>query len=1130
MNTDVAHRIAQLGNRLGLGVVAVVGAGLSLSARYPTSAGLAALLWDAVDADPAARADLAAELGKADMPTKLLVGDNGDHWDPAWRTVEGSPAARQRFQQEMANLDRHRSAQPSAAHEALAALIHAGVVECVVSLNWDTALESAYRRQYGTGIPDGILFKPHGDAADPQQPWMLPHLPGTLGPDLRDRIRSLVADHPRTLLIVGYSERDTVVVDHLIAPLDQGWRVCRMGPDVSGSDDIPAVADTALPALANGTRQREATSAWHTVPFSGRHDISHALAGERLGPSDVEACPRLPEVALLVDALRRDHAVVLNGDSGCGKSISAYQALSDLLENGYEVLRLRDDARKRGLRQWMADLSLYPHRKALLVDDAQDLPADLVRELAETATADQLVLVVGVDHVAGGVTTYRISNIAAIGALARDMQGRADEILPKIRALDDFVGNLAGDELLMNRIEEASTKDSAWLFFYTLTGGWRRTERDALDLRGHDRADLLLLALAIAQIAGVDAGVTTDSLAPYARQLGRDRAWIDRSLAILRDKRLITRNDGVLRCAHLRSAWALIKWMLHPPRYSHTPPQPVTIPPIASAAETPAPPLPPPIRRTERPRAVLPDHHVEADRKTAAAFFRLTLDSPHTPLRGAAWLIGRNHDSESRWVLNQYDVLHLPRIHALSERALATPAGPDAAMAAQLLENLLSPYEDDCLDLIRDHHGRVLEWVRGITPENGWAIGDLINALANDDRAFTENLLADVDPHALARLIPDGGWPHVYSTTRAVDRITQAAGMPLTTRVGHAYDPEAFQALAANPPADIHAVDELLSVLAYTQRDLGLEVFNQLTPHLATAISRNPPIESQKMFRTWAFLLGFAPHFLRGRHVPDPAARRLAKKFVRTLDADRFARTLSHPAADLTWENFCGFVEAMKEIDPTSVKTIVSRIDVAELAAEFEQSLPTPSRCHLYAVEVLREHRPDEAQELLERFEARYAAIDIFLASMAPKMTIRLLRRGLPLDLGLRSHDWEIAATVVDSIAAHDPQTASELAEANRPGFIAGLSSKSTDPFEDLSAWIRASDKHAPGLVDEVLRQLPADAVTAWASELRKKDRKREIARLVHRAAASDGPAAAEAHELIRRFPSLQRQRKEPSP
>ncbi|UUU18962.1 hypothetical protein [Streptomyces sp. DSM 40750] len=381
-SVDVDSRIASLRGRLGLGAVAVVGAGLSLSARYPASAGLTALLWDAIDADPAARAVLATALARPDEPAKLLVGDDAAAWDPAWRAVENSTPARRRFQEEMANLDRSRSAQPSAAHEALAGLIHAGVVECVVSLNWDTALEAAYRRQYGTAIPPEILFKPHGDAAHPERTWMLPHLPGTLGPDLADRIGRLVADHPRTLLIVGYSERDRVVVDQLITPLDQGWRVCRIGPDVSGGDDIPAPADTALPALAEEIRRRETVSAWHTVAFTGRRDVGHALAGARLGPADVDACPRLIEVGLLIDSLRRDHAVVLNGDSGCGKSITAYQALNDLREHGYEVLRLPDDARRRDVRQWAADLALYPHRKALLVDDAQDL----IRELAETAT------------------------------------------------------------------------------------------------------------------------------------------------------------------------------------------------------------------------------------------------------------------------------------------------------------------------------------------------------------------------------------------------------------------------------------------------------------------------------------------------------------------------------------------------------------------------------------------------------------------------------------------------------------------------------------------------------------------------------------------------------------------------
>ncbi|UUU18963.1 hypothetical protein [Streptomyces sp. DSM 40750] len=131
------------------------------------------------------------------------------------------------------------------------------------------------------------------------------------------------------------------------------------------------------------------------------------------------------------------------------------------------------------------------------------------------------------------------------------MRERAHEILPLVQALDDFVGDRAGDVPLSSRIDEAATKNSAWLFFHTLTGGWRRTERAALDLRTHDRADLLLLSLAVAQVAGVDAGVTADALEPYAHALGRDREWIDQGLQTLQDMRLTTMSDGVLRCAHL---------------------------------------------------------------------------------------------------------------------------------------------------------------------------------------------------------------------------------------------------------------------------------------------------------------------------------------------------------------------------------------------------------------------------------------------------------------------------------------------------------------------------------------------------------------------------------------------------
>lgn len=1123
MSDDVVDRIARMRGQLMLGAVVVVGTGLPISANDPTRAGLTAVLWRAIDADLAARALLAAELGQPDQPAKLLVGDDFDRSNIAWRAVENSTRARQRFQHEMTNLNLRHNARPSAAHEALAALIHAGAIECVVSLNWDTGLESAYRRRYGTEIPPRILFKPYGDATHPELPWVLPHLPGTPGPDLEARIRQLAADYPRTLLLVGGAERDRHMVEKIMAPLDQEWRVCRIDPEASGIDDIPSRAETVLSALASDVRELEDASAWHTVTFTGKGDIGRALVGERLGPSEVDACPRLFEVDLLVDGLRRDHSVVLNGDSGCGKSITAYQALRDLVKDGYEVLRLRDDARERGPRQWAADLASYPHRKVLLIDDAQDLSPDLVRELAETATSDQLVLIVGVDHVAGGVTTYSISDTAAVGTLADEMRKRADDILPALRQLDDFVGEQAGDEPLLDRLAEASRADSAWQFFYTLTGGWRRTERDALDLRGHDRADLLLLALAIAQVASVDAGVTADALESHAHALGRDRDWIDRGLRVLQEKRLTIVNDGVLRCAHLRSAWALITWMLHLPevRYNPNPETPVVIPPIASAI-APAPSIPtPPGRRTRRVRAVLPQAEIEADRETAATLLCLALDAPDTSLRGAAWLIGRNHREEARWVLRRYGVLTRSRVRALGERALSTPAGADAGMAAQLLLSLLSMAGSDCLDLARDHSYRIREWVLHVSPENGWAIGDLINSLSNDDRAFTEQLLGDVDPFALARLIPMGGWPHIYSTTHAVARITQGGGMILIESVGNACDLSAFDALAASPPVGIENINQLLRALAYTAPGIGRAVFERLIPHLAAHVSANPPAESAKLFDTWVFLLGFAPRFLRGRRAPDREARRLAKKFVRSLDREQLAQALSRPRTDRSWYNFDLFINFLWEADTVFGKDVVSRMDFEVLAAEFERSLPVPPRNHLYAVELLYEFRPNEARELLERYETQYSAIDGFLAHMAPEMTTRLLRRGLPFDLGLHLQDWGFAAALLDSLAGYDEQVAVELAVANCSGFVAGLASNYTEPFEGLSAWVQVCDTHAPGLVDDAIRQLPSGAVASWARALRKGTRRHEITPLVYRALDTAGPAAAEARELMRRFPGL---------
>lgn len=1105
--------------------MAVVGAGLSLGARYPNTVNLTALVWDAIDADPQARAELAVELGLADAPTKTLVGDDWSRLVRAWASIGGSPVARKRLQHAFAELDRPRAAQPSASHEALARLIHAGIVECVVSFNWDSALESAYERLYGTQLPSGLLYKPHGDVAAPDAAWVLPHEDGTVGVAAADRVRELAGQHPRTLLVVGYSESDKAVVDELIGPLDEQWRVCRVGPSVDGPEDVLGSADEVLAALAEPTAHHEDGSSWHVVTFNNQRGIDSALEGRRLLPMDVEACPCLPEVEVVAQSLLRSHAVVLNGESGSGKSITAYQIGRRLAEHGFEILRLRDLSRGAGVRSWLSDLRLFPHKKLLFVDDAQDLSADVVRELAEAASADQLVLVAGVDHVAGGVVTHSVSGASAVGLLRQHVLEHQAEVLAKVRELDDRVGDGVGDERFDIRVREAAQEKTAWMFFYTLTGGWRRTTRAVQEVRGQDRADLLACALAVAQIAGVDTGVTIDDLVPYATAVGHNRTWVERNLEVLRVKQLAVQEDGVWRCPHLRTAYSIINWLLHPPYWDMPPRVPrVEVAPIASAQ-----PRPSTSDNTEtllrhRParRPSLPEGVVENDRRQAAALFGVALDTPTTPLRGIAWLLGRNHSTEAGWVLRRHGVRSADRDRALALRALATPPGPDVAMAAQLLEQLAGPEAPAVMEAVWAHIDAVVAWVHEVTPEVGWSVGDLINVLTNEDRERITRALAGVDPAGIARLIETGGWPHIYSTTRAIERIAQAGGIDLIRAIGSALDENTLDRLIDDVP-NLASADELLAMLARLNPDMGVRLFEKHAARFATMFSPKPLESYHEMFETFGFLLGYLPLFLRQR-LPTRAAKRAARTFLRALDTAPLIDELSRPHFDWRWHNFWEFLSMYADADPRGWADVAAAVDFDSLDAVVADQASAPSANLLYVLLVLAETRGDEVRSVLEAHATELGHLHPFLVVIHTELAIRLLERGLPLDLGLEHQHYGSASGALDLIGQLNADIAREVAEANAEAFRAGIASKHQPPFEDLSAWVSVCDRLAPSLIDSILAGLGEGVVSAWADALRKPNSKRQIAPLVVRAAnTSDGPAAREATDLIRRFKSLGR-------
>lgn len=242
------------------GAVAVLGAGLSV-ARYPMTAQLQAVLWHALDRAPDVRAALAGELGRADGPAKSLIGDDPAAVSAGWRTVERSPSVRDAFQRAFARLDADR--EPSPGHYALARLIHAGLVEYVVSFNWDTAVERAHEQLYGVSLAGraDVLAKPHGDADDPGSPWVLPHEAGTVPAAVLGRITEMAEQRPRALLVVGYSGSDPAVLTQLLGPARARWPVVQVSPAPSGRKRSPGPRTRSCPRWRTGLRRPSTTPA-----------------------------------------------------------------------------------------------------------------------------------------------------------------------------------------------------------------------------------------------------------------------------------------------------------------------------------------------------------------------------------------------------------------------------------------------------------------------------------------------------------------------------------------------------------------------------------------------------------------------------------------------------------------------------------------------------------------------------------------------------------------------------------------------------------------------------------------------------------------------------------------------------
>ena len=1060
------------------GAVVVIGAGVSRSLGFPLARELHELVWHGLDCDVQARDALATRLGVADAPTKYLVGDNDVLVEMALRSIAVSPRARRAYQHGFANLNNERSKQPSPAHDGLAQLLHRGTVEFVISLNWDTLLEAAYLRQYGVQLrrDSRLLYKPHGDASFPDEDWVLPHEDGRVSTAIEDHIKALKAGRPRVLLVLGYSERDEEVVKKLIRPLSAEWRVIRISPGAHGELDIPLVAERAIPKLVAAIHPNQEMPGWEYIRFDHQHDLTNALLGRRLGPTDVEACPPLAEVDEADKLLRVSNSVEIVAEPGHGKSITAYQVAHRLWQEGREALQPIDP---QSLSTEMIDSIEHLRNPAVVVlDDAQLVDERVVKKLVAASSRKLAVITAATEPTAANRGEIRISGRRAVEVLARSLRQQRHKTLQIVRQLDTRIGEGSFDQPIERRIDEAAKSETPWQFMFVLTSGWQRAQSSLAALRGMGRSDLLLGIVATGQFLSRDGGVPRSWLDRVAKLYERDSSWVERSLQALNAQHVVVGSD-YLRCLHINFAEVVLK--------------------------------------------ILVEDRDDPSWSVTLGMLRTCVLKPDVPLGGVQWLLFRVWYMDLfRWDQTAVKtIIDDQALHYLAERCWAAISPEEIRDAAYLLMTLLR-WRPDTTELLMDHVQLLRTWLESADQHSATGISWLLNDISNERRDIAKAVCNAADPEVIAASLTKIDCSSMEAWGSLLSRLKVAAHPDWCQRLVQGLDRSALLELPRHiTMRDLYGFDELWESLLSLDAELGLEFVSEGIPAISGLINTRP-IDAISRLDSLFFLFPIFSRVLSRKRELPPRLRHMYRTLARAIDPYVITTALQ-TGAPRDWHYVSNLLQAHNYADPYSAKQITQRLDfdlLDDATEGYWREMHHDLHELIDVLDITAAHEP--ARSWLLRHRGELERPTITLARIIPEVCVDLIREGETFDLATATGTrWEWAASALKRLGSIDNSAAQDVLTANYSEIAKGLTNPHGSYDETLDQLLDVMSEVSPDAIDCVLMEAdPAVLEERLVVVLRGGRRERQVAaKLIEIAVSMPNPYAEMAVRLRQQFP-----------
>lgn len=764
----------------------------------------------------------------------------------------------------------------------------------------------------------------------------------------------------------------------------------------------------------------ESSNCWEMIDFSYQRDISYAISQYRLGAADVCACPRFEQVEEIKNCLHRVDYVTVQGNPGCGKSITIFQAAFDYSKDGWTVFRLinNNDILKMP-RLLDKSKSLY------IIDDAQIIPRHVLDILADQARPDKKIIFGRTESIEYSRDCVIITEIDAVRAIKNNYSKRIVELTPIVHAHDKQVGERALDYPLEFRIEDAAKATTPWQFNYILCGGWKTIRSQYLSIAGHNQCGLLCAAIAAFQIAQLDKSVGFMRLKRFFTEIDSTIAWSEEDLKLLVDKKIVLSMDDI-RIVHLRSANIIL--------------------------------------------AQFYKNASDLDKKILQKAIEVAYGKKIFPVLGLVWIVNGTSAYFD-------DIFHTDKI--LTESFLdsllsdvSVYRSPMERMHAAYLLSITRrvSYSHDELYYAKKNLQTLANWISQTCNENAYAFSEIVNDLINYDLDLYKELTRVVNWDVLFQSFSASDAKGLYSWGRLINRLTYSVSPE--DRISYASKLIACctEKYTSIQTRNLPAFSNFLSSIYHLSPEL---TSNLLLSHIADykALWMHDATQIVEVF-DFDFLAYLCGECSLMKLKPTKEQVKVAKALVSTFPVKEVASFASNSRSK-DWHTMYKVFLLIKKYDRKKLLEISNNIDLNALKITTKSFWKETDDDLFFLCHSIALSNPQKAEKLLLMHKDEISHLCLPLVEISPKLAVELANQGIQVSL-VQNNWWESTFTAISLLIAENRETADRIIRGNDEQFAQKISSICVLDFEDsyLLKSIQLIGKNNESTLEAIVRKI----------------------------------------------------------